>query len=283
MHAYTVNGGQVEERPGGLRLSTPEQDGAAYCNAQLDDYSAARPFTFLHRAPSELRVRARFSHPAGALKGTAGFGFWNHALGSGGGAIPRSLWFFYASQESRLRFSRLSRGHGFTAAMLDGLPLSRGRRRDREISRITPAPPTQRTTIDTRANPKEISAPSRLLLKLGSRLSRTRALMAPLIRAAQTIFYAPERQLEADLTAWHDYRLEWAPQWARWYIDDVKVFETPNPPPGRLGFVAWIDNYAARFTERGELAFSHLPHGAQWLDIEFDPMADGVATQVADT
>jgi hypothetical protein len=283
MHAYAVNGGRVEAHTNGLRLSTPAQDGAAYCDAQLDDYSTDRPFSFLHRAPCVMRVRARFSHPAGALKGTAGFGFWNHPFGSGGGAIPRSLWFFYGSPESRLRFSRFSNGHGFVAGMLDGLPLSRGRRRNETPKTVTPDRITERTEIDTRAGEHDISTPSRLLLRLSQWLTGFRPLMAPLVRVAQRIFYAPERQLAIDLTAWHDYRLEWSTQWARWFIDNALVFESPNPPPGPLGFVAWIDNYAARFSEDGEFRFSHLAHDAQWLEIEFDRMADAGATQVADT
>ena len=41
----------------------------------------------------------------------------------------------------------------------------------------------------------------------------------------------------------------------------------PNPPPGPLGFVAWIDNQYAVATPRGELRFGALTCGPQWLEL----------------
>jgi hypothetical protein len=53
-----------------------------------------------------MTVRACFSHPAGTLRGTAGFGFWNDPFLMTGArlpALPRAIWFFYASAPSEMK------------------------------------------------------------------------------------------------------------------------------------------------------------------------------------
>ena len=60
-----------------LQLINAETTVEQYTNAQLDDYQGLSRRAFLWHPPLKLQVQARFSHPTGHLKGTAGFGFWN--------------------------------------------------------------------------------------------------------------------------------------------------------------------------------------------------------------
>src|SRR5262245_19437705 len=84
---HLVNGGRVERDGDVLRLIIPSTSSAVYTDAQLDDYEHELPRTFLNHPPQRLRIQARFSHPAGLMKGTAGFGFWNHPFTREGGVI----------------------------------------------------------------------------------------------------------------------------------------------------------------------------------------------------
>jgi hypothetical protein len=43
----------------------------------------------------------------------------------------------------------------------------------------------------------------------------------------------------------------------------------PNPPPGPLGFVAWIDNQYAIATPQGSLRFGTVSSSAEWLEIDW--------------
>lgn len=240
VHPYIVGGGRVEHSGDVWRLLLPPCGADAYCDAQLDDYSHRRPFQFVNQPPQLLQLRARFSHPIGAQKGTAGFGFWNHPLALGGGLIPRSVWFFHGSAESDLQFARNVPGHGFKAGMLDVLPL--GRRPARAVETT----PSNLATTPVRRWP-----------------------LALVIRAAQRMFHARERILELDVTQWHDYALDWRRSEAVWSIDGREVFRAPRPPRARLGFVAWIDNYRAQFTADGRFGFAYVAsRETQWLDIE---------------
>ena len=69
-------------------------------------------------------MRARFSHPANELRGTAGFGFWNDPFMMTGARIPtlpRAIWFFYGSPPSNIKLDRHAPGHGWKAATIDAL------------------------------------------------------------------------------------------------------------------------------------------------------------------
>ncbi len=89
-----------------LRFVTDDATSRQYSNAQVDDYRGLSRRRFPWRPPAKLTVRARFSHPAGHLKGTAGFGFWNDPFLMTGArlpALPQAIWFFYASPPSDMR------------------------------------------------------------------------------------------------------------------------------------------------------------------------------------
>ena len=239
VHAFEAGGGRVERAGDIWRLLLPPCGADAYGDAQIDDYSGARPFRFVNQPPRSLRLRARFSHPIDALKGTAGFGFWNHPLALGGGLIPRSVWFFHGSVESDLQFARGVAGHGFKAGLLDALQLGRHPARNGEHeSGRTATPPLRRWPL------------------------------ALAIRAAQRVFHARERILNLDVTQWHDYALDWRRAEAVWSIDGRDVFRASHPPRARLGFVAWIDNYRAQLTADGRFGFAFVAtREAQWLEI----------------
>ena len=70
---------------------------------------------FPHFPGTELSLRARFSHPANTLKGTAGFGFWNAPFGDPTvrwPALPQATWFFFASEPNDLPFAESGPGQG---------------------------------------------------------------------------------------------------------------------------------------------------------------------------
>lgn len=243
-----------------MRLVLPPCSATQYSDAQVDDYVTGSGFVFENSAPLTLKLRARFSHPIGQLRGTAGFGFWNHPFAPGGGIIPRNLWFFHGSSDSNLQFSRGVAGHGFTAALLDALPILRSRRTNhRRAPSIA-----SKTSAD-------VSTPSALLFRAAALIARQRWLMAPAIRTAQRVFHAREMPLALDITAWHEYALEWQRGEAMWSIDGETVFSAKRPPAGPLGFVAWIDNYRAHFTADGRYGFGRVATSeTQWLEIQLD-------------
>jgi hypothetical protein len=109
--------GSLEFANDTLRLVTTDTLATQYTDAQIDDYQGLARRDFLWRPPLQMMVRARFSHPAGVLKGTAGFGFWNDPFMMTGWrwpALPRVIW-FYGSPLQYERFAhawlRLESGH----------------------------------------------------------------------------------------------------------------------------------------------------------------------------
>ena len=253
---YLVGGGRIERTAEVMRLVLPPCSATQYSDAQLDDYGGESGFVFANNAPLSITLHARFSHPIGQLRGTAGFGFWNHPFVAGGGTIPRSLWFFNSSNDSDLQFARGVAGYGFKAALLDALPIARARN-------------SHSSNISKSANAAPTNAPDGLLFKAAALVTRQRWLMALAIRAAQRVFHAREKLLDLDITEWHEYVLEWRHHAVVWRIDGAPVFQAKRPPAGPLGFVAWIDNYRAQFTIDGRYEFAYAATSeTQWLDLK---------------
>ncbi len=247
LREHLVNGGRVEREGELFRLVIPPATSAGYTDAQLDDYDHALPRTFVNQPPQHLRLRARFSHPAGALKGTAGFGFWNHPFTREGGvlAAPQNVWFFYGSPESDLQLAKGRPGHGFKAASLS-------------------SPLPGREAEGLRAGIAQV------VMAAGNLALRLPFVSSLAMSAARNLVTAQETPLDLDMTQWHDFALDWLQDEARFSVDGRAVLRATKPPRIALGFVAWVDNYRAIATPDGryEFGFVDAP-AAQWLEMRF--------------
>jgi hypothetical protein len=210
-----------------------------YTDAQIDDTGGLPRSQFRWQPPLTLTVRARFSHPAGQLKGTAGFGFWNDPFMMSGAqwpALPRAVWFFYASPHSNMKLDLNTPGHGWKAATIDA----------RRWSFFALAPTTP------------IALP----------LMHIPALYRTLWPIGQRAIGASECLIAADMTLWHTYQLEWRIDRTVFRVDDQMVLNAPAAPRGRLGFVMWIDNQAMTITPQGNFGWRlvDVPE-RQWMEI----------------
>ncbi|MBN1177764.1 MAG: hypothetical protein JXD18_01020 [Anaerolineae bacterium] len=237
---YVVGAGALEPDGTALRFVTTDASARTYTDAQLDDYQGLRRRDFLWRPPVRLTVRARFSHPNGALRGTAGFGFWNDPFmmtGARPPTLPRAVWFFYASPPSNMKLDRDVPGHGWKAATLDAL-------RPAALALLPCAPAAA------------------LLMNLRP-LYRT--LWPPIQRALA----AREALLPIEMTAWHTYTLEWGRDITRFEVDGAAVLESAPGPRGPLGFVMWLDNQYMVATPWGKVRWGLLDApGRQWMAVE---------------
>jgi hypothetical protein len=255
-HCLCPGNGKVQVLDSKLLLMLPGARHGRYSNAQIDDYG--RPLTahFRWRPPLRLHLRARSSlptYPASLparaadaeadqryLRGTAGFGFWNTLLTLGGGVprLPEAIWFFAASPPSNMALVPGSPGWGWKAQVVhahrwDALPIGI---------------PTVATIAWARLSGHGLSTAARWL---------------------QRFCGAHEAHLTTSLQDWHDYLVEWRQDHVRFLVDGALVLHVSNPPPGPLGFVAWIDNQYAIATPQGSLRFGTLTSSAEWLEIDW--------------
>src|SRR5713101_2298137 len=95
-----------------MRLAVGPAPADTLSDAELNDHRLYAHGRWPWRPPLRLTVRARASHPADRLMGTAGFGFWNAPFGADNTTFdaPQAVWFFHASPPSHLSMS--SHGHG---------------------------------------------------------------------------------------------------------------------------------------------------------------------------
>lgn len=243
LNPLLIGGGTIStSKRGDLRLRMPIAP-HGYVNAQLDDYTKLPRSSFHWTPPVRFHLRARASHPA--PYGTLGFGFWNDpftfSLGQGGAArrlpaAPSTLWFFYGSQPNDLSFSNGVPGSGWKASSMQ-----------------TP------------------HIPSLLLAPLAAGaiiLSKLPGLRAPVLQIARSMAKATEAQITVPLNEWHNYSIDWNPYEVIFKVDDNLLLVAPDPHPGPLGFVAWIDNqYAFASPEKG-FGFGVIPtHEPQWLEL----------------
>lgn len=230
-----IGGGWVEgERP--ERFILPAGP-AKYADAQVDDYGLKRT-AFRWRPGTRLEVSARFSHDAGVLRGTAGFGFWNAPFGptTTRPRLPQAVWFFFASPPGDLPLPLEGPGRGWFASTLDaGRP-----------GALSLAP----------------FAPAAIAL---NQIWRLRRRMWPSIREQLGISFAP---LAVELREWHDYTLDWRPDGCDFAVDGTMVHQTLHSPRGPLGFVCWIDNQYLVMTPRGRFRWATLAlDKPQWMEI----------------
>lgn len=239
INTLCTGGGGLARTEEGLRFLQPPNAGWHYANAQFDDYQGRARAAFPWRPPLRLTVRARFSHVAGELAGTAGFGFWNDPFlmtGLRAPALPQALWFFYASPPSDLALAVDVPGQGWKAASLDAghacgagaLPLA-----------ALAAPAMRRPRLHRRLWPF---------------FART--------------WRIGEAMLPVAMTAWHTYELDWGSSSARFLVDGHCVLAHTPAPPGPLGLVVWLDNQYMVVRPSGQLGFGLVPRPAlQWMEV----------------
>jgi hypothetical protein len=242
----TIGGACLETVASALRMGFAGAHEGHYIDAQIDDYGHLPRAQFPWRPPLRMHVEARSSLPAATagsdttsnvLRGTAGFGFWNYPFSVRGDILmlPEAVWFFYASPPSNMALVPGVPGWGWKAQVVHAM------------------------------------RPGALLATVPMALSTSLALLTgktrPAARWMQRLTGAHETLLDADLTTWHSYTLEWREQEARFLVDGLEVLRAPNPPTRPLGFVAWLDNQFAIATPRGKLRFGTVSSGPQWFEI----------------
>lgn len=233
-----LNGGWVSERSGFYRFHLPPV-GGGYADAQIDD-TGNRRRRFIWRPGTTLSLRARFSHSAEMLRGTAGFGFWNAPYGDPTRrrpVLPQATWYFFASSPNDLPFAPGSPGRGWFAATLDATT-------PRALAMIPLSP---------------------FVLAL-NHIPAARRRVWPAVRRGLGIEALP---LDGDIRVWHNYELAWRASGCRFSVDGRVLLETTNAPRGPLAFVCWIDNQYMALTPQGRFRSGSLSlDTAQWLEVD---------------
>ncbi len=237
---YLLGGGSLELLDPGCRFVLNDASAARYADAQIDDYQGLPRQRFPWRPPLRLTVRARFSHPTGELRGTAGFGFWNDPFLMTGArlpCLPRAIWFFYGSPPSNMKLDLHTPGDGWKAATVDVL----------RPAALALAP----------------------LAPLAVLLMNVRPLYRALWPLFQRAIRVREALVEADMTGWHTYEVEWGRERARFAVDGEVVLAEAPAPRGPLGFVLWLDNQYMVVTPWGRFQWGLLDTpGRQWVEVE---------------
>jgi hypothetical protein len=240
---HVVGNGRLESGETWLRFVSDEATARHYSNAQIDDTQGLPRGQFAWRAPLQLRVRARFSHPAGnqtaGLRGTAGFGFWNDPFLMTEArlpSLPQAIWFFHASPPSNMKLDLDVPGYGWKAATIDA--------RNPVLLLLAPLAPL-----------------SVLLMNLGP-VYQT---MWPPIQRALKVKEAP---VQVELTDWHTYVIDWGTETAQFRVDGHCFLTDAPSPRGPLGFVMWLDNQYLVVTPWGRLGWGILDiPGRQWMEV----------------
>jgi hypothetical protein len=234
-----VGSGLIVPTPAGIRIGHKCCSKQIYSNAQFDDYQLLPRRRYPWSAPLRLEIRARFSHGAEHLVGTAGFGFWNDPfmfLGARTPSLPRAIWFFFSSQPSDMALARNVSGCGWKAATIDA----------------------QRAQFYMLAPTAPIAIP----------LMNIEYIYRRLWPIAQRAIGVTEAEIKADMTGWHTYVLAWNEQSVEFYVDGACVLVTDQSPNGRLGLVVWMDNQYLVVTPQGKLRHGLLSTTrCQWMEV----------------
>jgi hypothetical protein len=229
-----------------MRFVVTDCSKASYSNAQLDDYRGLPRRRFAWQPPLTLSVRARFSTSDPDLRGTAGFGFWNDPFlmtEPRFPALPRAIWFFYASPDSNMKLDWQADGHGWKAATIDATHA--------KALRWLPLAP--------------------LLVPLMNLPSLYHLLWPPIQRSLRI----SEARLRIDMTQWHTYILDWGIERSSFSLVEEdnpqreSVLQAPSPA-GPLGFVMWLDNQYLILTPWGRFRWGLAANpGQQWMEVDW--------------
>lgn len=239
-NVYTPGTGTLEPTGSTLRFVNTSTTRRRTTNAQIDDYEGLARSRYRWCPPLTMTVRARFSHPAGELSGTAGFGLWNDPFlmtGFAWPALPRAVWFFYASPASNMKLDIDTPGQGWKAA-----------------------------TIDATRPSALLWAP---LAPVAVPLMNIRPLYRRLWPRIQRALAVREATIEVDMTAWHTYVLHWGVGSVRFDVDGAQMLAYDRSPRGPLGFVMWLDNQSLVITPWGGFRYRRLAApGVQWMEVD---------------
>jgi hypothetical protein len=246
-HRYARGQGALEHTGTTICFTTVDASARKYSVAQIDDYYGRPRGRCLWSPPLQLTVRARFSHPGEQLRGTAGFGFWNDPFDMANWrlpALPRALWFFYASPPSNMKLDLATPGHGWKAATLDTL------------------------------------RPSALLLAalapVAALLMNIPSCYQALWPAIQRAIHVQEALVGAGMTIWQTYALAWDIQETRFLVNGTPVLEHAPSPRGPLGFVMWLDTQYMVITPWGRFRWGVLDApGRQAMEVDWLKIESG--------
>lgn len=237
-----MNGGQVlGERPfspNPFQLHLPIHQ-TGYADAQIDDCIGRRQ-VYPWRPGTQFSLRARFSHEADELVGTAGFGFWNAPFGDPTvpwPMLPQATWFFFGSPPNDLPLARHGLGQGWFASTLDATTWRAVR-----------------------------LAPLALPVLLLNQFAGLRRKIWPWVQRQLQISFQP---IQESMTEWHTYQLIWRKSGCEFWLDGRLVHQTPFSPGGPLGFVCWIDNQFMVATANGRFRWGTLSvTSPQFMEVE---------------
>lgn len=228
-HRTQTGRGLVTQAAATWHLSLPPAARSRYHDAQISSY--ARPGRFALQPPLSITLTAWRS--GGDIRGTAGFGLWNHPFAPGevSARLPRAAWFFYGSPPNDMPLALDVPGYGWKCAVMDAANAA-------FLSLLPTAP-------------------------VGFLLMRQPSLYRRLWPVAQRALKVAEHHLGDDIPAQrHRYRIDWLADAVLFRLNDTTIFETRLSPRGSLGFIAWVDNQYAVVTPQGRFGFGLLdvPH-----------------------
>lgn len=236
MKSLEIGGGKIEQIGAVTRFSIPPTSTQAYADSMWYDYHGVQRAHFPHQPVVQMTLRARFSHEAEQLGGTAGFGFWNDPFTlSGGGvlAAPNVVWFFAGSPPNDQYLCDGVQGWGWKAA-----------------------------TLKTHWSIAPLAA-------VGIALAQLPLLGKPIMKIGRKFIGAHEKLIDVKMTDWHEYRLVWERHQASFAVDGVTVLVSSTPSSYPLGFVLWIDNQYAIASEDGKFKFGMVEHNEErWMEID---------------
>jgi hypothetical protein len=231
--------GQLELTGETLRFINQRTTKTDYTNAQIDDYQLLARRDFLWRPPLQMTVRARFSHPAGLLSGTAGFGFWNDPFMMTGlrrPALPRVVWFFYSAPPSNMKLDLHTPGWGWKAGTLDAIHWP--------FLALLPTAPLAVPLMN-------VDWLYHRFWPLGQRAIKVSEALLPVV-----------------MTEWHTYVIEWQQKTVQFKVDGSTGLACRTSPGGPLGFVLWLDNQYMVITPWGRFGAGLVAKPErQWLEV----------------